>query len=1283
VDVEARDATDRAIALDLQAQGKATEEDLAEAVAEVRERRERGEEAWLLEALVARGVLTSEAAAAAREAAEADWWADPPPKPASFQPEPPGLADPPPGAPSASEGAADASPEPPALADPPLGAPSVRKGGTGARPASPSGGDTPEPDPTPPSPSAEPPALADPPLGAPSVSEGATETRPAAPSGGDTPEPDPTPPSPSSEPPAPARPVSSRRLAASASARVRFERASSPAPKIAVAVLLLGGAAAGGWALTRPDPADPDPSAASAEEGAPAAEETPRYRLVTVPQAVALLDRLEAEGEYDEAVRLIETCPAELALEASDELKPRLERLRRAQAYAGELEALLAAGPSRALERWVVRSERYELGPERQRLAVVSEAQERARDLLGAERYEQLVLFGLPEEDDGPRPPEEDEDDDVEVLERPRVAATEQIGSEERRERFAREAEAAAERVEAARERIATERAAREARFRAEAARARADPRPVAVPPRRGRDGWQGVLVAYDPTGFTVDRGGLRRRFTWADAPAATAVDVLRRGIDPDDADGWRRVGERALVGARFDEAREAFARARELDPALALPDVADLEPLGRVLHAEGETTSSGCDVVYEFEDPDELLDWEALAWSEVGEADGGVDVRSADPESEVPAVMAHGAVVADRVTVELRGAQGLGGLLVGFGSSAVVVGPEGAEVASWADIYRRRFEAADAAAAGAASAADEPEEGADEPEEGADEPEERPVAEPSAFFEPGETVVVEVLRRGAQRVEVRVRLGQEELLVEEASAEEGRLELVVGAPGGRLLADAVRVAFEPNRRWFERTEDAIPFVLEQALHRWRLERDAGHGEPQLPPRYAETSAEDPEALAGVPARARRMVDFAREFLAIGIPSYAARALRDAVAAGRGRYWAAEYLLAVAEVDDSRYGVSLAGPRTRLERAIAGVEDFYEARAARADILLREGLLEEAAAEAERAIATRPDYAPARLALAKVLLQLGELDHAVEEARLAAELAPSLRPDAEQIEAVRDGPTWNEPVRRETDDYVVTTDMPERADAFVAELERVRRVAPEVFPYLAPREGARPPRGRVYVFRRAEDFYRYRHRTAGRRGEKAAGVFTPWNGQLLLFDSPDEDLTTLMVLRHEAVHQWVHTLGLELPYWLNEAIADYLGGVGEVADGRFETVEYDWGQVRYLWREREDWYPLFDLMTMSPAEFYSGDAYLKYAQAWSFVHYCLEGGDRRLKAALFAYLHEHNAGRAGDRSRQLGMRLEHAYAATFHQLDMDEVEAGWRAHVAELARRAPEASRRR
>ncbi|MCO5166453.1 MAG: hypothetical protein M9894_08820 [Planctomycetes bacterium] len=735
------------------------------------------------------------------------------------------------------------------------------------------------------------------------------------------------------------------------------------------------------------------------------------------------------------------------------------------------------------------------------------------------------------------------------------------------------------------------------------------------------------------------------RTFTWADAPPALACDVLERVIDLDDADDRRRVALAALRGGLFERAQGHLDAARALDVDLALPDPAPLVPLARLFRGAGEVGADGVALTYEFEREDELRDLRALAYSEA-RLDGGdlvlasglLALAALTGEDLPPEAAVGFASLRGRwrgLELELALATPKADLLLGLSGAVVAVGPGGAGWGTWSELATLRTK---------------------------------------GRLAPGVPLRVGLWPVDEGRVRVVVKQGAEGLL-EAVVPSPSPLELVLGARGGpvRVQRLALRGALDPA--WLEVERERVPFLLEVELDRWRRRVEAEAREQgALPPHLDVTSAEDEAALAGVPRSARQLLAQARARLRAGDQAGAEELTRRAVAEGRGRYWAAEYLLAQLELDrGGRHAASLEGPRIRLDHALAAIDDFFEALAARSRVHLEAGRLDEARRDADAAIALRPDHAPARLARAWVALQEGQLDLAVDEARLAATLADGLGDALEQLEALRDGPPWNDPVTRETVGYRVTTDMPARLDAFLAALEATRAALPRVFPCLRARPGAPVRVGRVLLFSRAEDYHRFAWRTTGDRKESTAGYFSPRAGVLHIYDSPEGPEQTLRVLRHEATHQWVHALGLELPYWANEAIADYLGGY-DPSTGKSRP---DPQQVRALVEGKDRLRSLFDLMTLSPTEFYSGDVYLQYAQAWSFVHHCMEGDDPLLKAALFAYLAKHGEGQAGDRSRQAGVSLEHIYAATFHQLDMAKVERAWWAHVERMARESP------
>jgi tetratricopeptide (TPR) repeat protein len=970
------------------------------------------------------------------------------------------------------------------------------------------------------------------------------------------------------------------------------------------------------------------------------------------------LDRLASQGRYADALAAIEACPPGVRAEATKSfLEARAATLRRYLAFQQELDRALAAGSSRELKELVVRLERYQVDPELRALPIVEGWRARAKEVLGASVYDDLAVFGIEDEADT-RPPDEPRDRPTSSGVEPVATAAEieRIDDPERTKSLEAATRRGVEREAEARARLAERERSAAARVEAEGARARKDARPLEVPPTRGRAGGRGRLAEYGARRFAVRLDGPAgdvRRFTWVDAPAALACDVLERALDPDDAADRLRVATAAIRGGLFERAQGHLDAAKALDPDQPLPDVAALRPLALVLHGAGSVDAARVELDYDFVDEHELRDLHALSYSDVSldagdllvtsrllalqaelEAAGAPDGLRRDVGASALAWATFKARWRGPLELELELAPLKADLVLGLGSVVVVVGSGGAACGAWKDVATLK---------------------------------------PKGGYDQGAPLRVGAWRVGDDQARLVVKQGATSL-VEAVVPTRWPLELGLGARGGPVRLKRLRVRGAPDEEWLTGELDRVPFRLEVELDAWRARAEAeAAGARALPPHLAPTSAEDEIALADVPDDARALVAEARRWLTIGLTSRAEELVRRAVADGHGRYWAAEYLLAQLELERRPdHAASLEGPRIRLDQAISALHGFYEALAARSNVHLQAGRLDDAKADADAAIALRADYAPARLARAYVALQQGDLELAVGEARLASELAqaPGWDAYAAQLEAIRDGPPWSDPLTKETLNYRVTTDMPERAQQFLTTLEETRALAPKVFPCLRARPGAAVRIGRVLLFSRAEDYYRYAYRTTGDRKENTAGYFSPLTGTLHIFDSSDGHDETLRVLRHEATHQWVHALGLALPYWTNEALADYLGGY-DPATGRSRPEPKE---VQALVEGKAQARTLFDLMTLSPSEFYSGNVYLNYAQGWSFVHYCMDGDDPRAKAALFDYLHRHGAGQAGDRSRQAGVKLEHLYAETFHQLDMPKLEKRWWAHVEALAR---------
>ena len=82
-------------------------------------------------------------------------------------------------------------------------------------------------------------------------------------------------------------------------------------------------------------------------------------------------------------------------------------------------------------------------------------------------------------------------------------------------------------------------------------------------------------------------------------------------------------------------------------------------------------------------------------------------------------------------------------------------------------------------------------------------------------------------------------------------------------------------------------------------------------------------------------------------------------------------------------------------------------------------------------------------------------------------------------------------------------------------------------------------------------------------------------------------------------------------------------------------------------------------------MRESPAEFYSGVVWAKYAQAWSMVHFFETGAEPDVRERHQRYVAKLRAGASSD----------DAFAAAWSGVKWPEVQKAWRAHVDSFAPR--------
>jgi len=298
------------------------------------------------------------------------------------------------------------------------------------------------------------------------------------------------------------------------------------------------------------------------------------------------------------------------------------------------------------------------------------------------------------------------------------------------------------------------------------------------------------------------------------------------------------------------------------------------------------------------------------------------------------------------------------------------------------------------------------------------------------------------------------------------------------------------------------------------------------------------------------------------------------------------------------------------------EFAIRMFPEFPEAHALLAKLRLQNNDGEGALAAAQKAIDVLPDYAPAYLqrALARYAIDPSRVEESMEDVRLALKLQPGSRAAPSLLRALRYQARGPRDIgcrfEEETAHYKVVTDISQAAAKSYAEhLEAAFAHFRDTFKSVYVERSFRKPR--VAVFDTMENFQTYMELLHETRDEFVAGFYTPrWN-ELVLFEEP-RVAATLPTLYHEAFHHFTTLVTRHRPpYWFNEGLAEVMAAI-EVKDGKVVRKGLlHAGRVRDLVGATAT-LPFDLIMTQSPEEFYRGDRALKYAQAWAMVHFLVE-----------------------------------------------------------------------
>jgi len=322
----------------------------------------------------------------------------------------------------------------------------------------------------------------------------------------------------------------------------------------------------------------------------------------------------------------------------------------------------------------------------------------------------------------------------------------------------------------------------------------------------------------------------------------------------------------------------------------------------------------------------------------------------------------------------------------------------------------------------------------------------------------------------------------------------------------------------------------------------------------------------------------------------------------------------------------------LAGARADLRKALELFPEFHEALGLLGEILLQSADFQGSLAAATRAIEARPDYVQGYVLRARgvYITSFGSNKGFLEDLDIAQKLDPL---DSEAV-SVRRALTSQKVGPKdlgcrfnvETEHYRITSDISDEASKRYGEnLEAAYRHYASSFK-VSPTLGflGKP---RVAIFQTAENYYTYWELLSEDRGENTLGVFRPGLNELVLFESTDVAETN-HVLYHEAVHHFMTLMtNTTPPFWYNEGIAEYMGSI-RVEDGKvLEKALPLRSRLPYIQQAIDVGADVaFDkIMNESPREFYSGNSPLKYAQAWSMIHFFYEYEKGRYRPRIEKY----------------------------------------------------------
>lgn len=268
-------------------------------------------------------------------------------------------------------------------------------------------------------------------------------------------------------------------------------------------------------------------------------------------------------------------------------------------------------------------------------------------------------------------------------------------------------------------------------------------------------------------------------------------------------------------------------------------------------------------------------------------------------------------------------------------------------------------------------------------------------------------------------------------------------------------------------------------------------------------------------------------------------------------------------------------------------------------------LLERADRLDDARARLERMLELLPEESALHARLVDVHLLAGRHDEAravLDRARRRLPASRALLERETRVVKAGLGPPWKRVHEHAGRHFLVRSEVSLKLSREAAE------VLDAALDHCQERLGALPEhatRSLAYVFAGSQGYLEYVAGIADGSQENTLGIYSAALSQVVVWNQPDSSVLW-DVLRHEAVHRYLHLRAGSLPRWLHEGLAESIASELQQPGGARE------GRLRSAWVEvlRSQGGRVDSLQTFAYSDPHFGIAIERsYALSWAWLHF--------------------------------------------------------------------------